>query len=170
MAGPGKIEKYRLEERVLALAAEGRNTYQIAARITEELDGKDTISQPTVARWLKRTRRERSEQTRALVHEHIKAAVPKDLEALEEIEGFLMAVFRNRTVDPETGEEQPLQHDLSTRVDAGMKAVRIIETKLRFSGVLEDPQGAGAGGEVHPVDLDEYRRGLAELKQEVQGG
>ena len=78
-----------------------------------------------------------------IVQEHIKATVPLDLEALDEIEGFLLEVFRNKVFDPETGEATIGIYDLKDRQNAGMNAVKIVETKLRFAGLLEDPEKMG---------------------------
>jgi len=160
MAAQSKIEKHKLTERTLALAGEGRTTNEIAQVLTKELGGRDTVSQPTVARFLKGVRQERSEQTKQVVHDHIKATVPADLQALDEIEGFLLSHFRNRGIDLVTGDEATLPNSLKTRIDCGMKAVKIIETKLRFAGILDDPD------ETVPdiPDLDEFRNDLETIK------
>ena len=81
---PSKIEKYGFQDRVLKLYSEpGMTSLRIAQVLTEELQGNDSISQPTVSRWLKDVRDERREETRQVVNEHIKANIPKDLEALD---------------------------------------------------------------------------------------
>lgn len=167
MAQLNKIEKYNLAERVLALAAEGKTTAQIADILTAELTGTDSISQPAVSRWLKSVREERSNQTKQIVHDHIKATVPKDLEALDEVEEFMLSVFRNTKKNPETGKNESAGYELRTRADAGMKAVKIIETKLRFAGVLDDPERSGA--RVDPVDLEQFKNDLQELKEGRNG-
>jgi len=143
MAAINKIDKYELGELVLKLAGENKTAEAIAGIITTELNGIDSISQPSVSRWLKSVRQERSEQTKHIVQEHIKATVPLDLEALDEIEGFLLEVFRNKVFDPETGEATIGIYDLKDRQNAGMNAVKIVETKLRFAGLLEDPEKMG---------------------------
>ena len=165
MAAVNKIIQYGLEDRVLALSGEGKTTAVIAKIISDEL-AEDSISQPTVSRYLKAVRQERSEQTREIFSEHIKVTLPQDLKALEEIEGFMLSIFRNsKTIDPDTQEEKPGKYELPQRIDAAMKAVKVIETKLRYSGVLE---GSGKGGEnADPVDLTKFKNDLEDLKDEV---
>ena len=154
MAAQSKVTKYNLQERTLALAGEGATTDAIADILTKELDGKDTISQSTVSRWLKAERKERSEQTRSIVHDHIKATVPKDLDALDEVLTFLMSHFRNVLPNPDDAEKTISQsHSIKERAEFGMRAVKIVETKLRFAGILEDPTTTDAS----PIDLDEYK-------------
>lgn len=201
MAAQNKIEKYGLAERILALAAQpDATTLKIAEVVTGELRARgvaDSISQPTVSRFLKAVRQERGEQTRQIVHDHIKATVPADLAALDEIEAWLLEVFRDHrrslarirqefvaalaskkrwgaaeVVDLFTrvvGEAtEQAGYDLKTRAGAAMNAVRVVETKLRFSGVLE---GAAVGdpAKQHPVDLDDFRTEVEELRAEVAG-
>lgn len=180
MSAVSKIGKYNLQDRTLALAAEGKSTDAIAKILTEELEGKDSISQTSVAAWLKKIRQERSEETRHVVREYIKNTVPKDMEALNEIEAWLLDIFRNQksVKDPETGKvtcsDLPTKdiHDLPTRSAAGMKAVKIIETKLRFAGLLENPDIPGSGFD--PVDLEGFRKDvqkdMEKLKKEGANG
>jgi hypothetical protein len=167
MAKVNKIVQHNLEDRVLVLAGEGKSSALIAQIITAELNGADTISQPTVSRWLKTTREERSNQTKQIVHDHIKATVPEDLKALDEVEGFMLALFRNKGIDEKTGEEIKTTHDLRTQIECGMKAVKIIETKLRFAGILDDPEKSGS--RVDPVDLEQFKNDLQDLKDSVDG-
>ena len=161
MPAINKIDKYELGDRVLALSGEGKTTSQIAEIITTELSGRETISQPTVSRWLQKVRKDRSDQTKQIFHDHIKVVLPADLAALEEIEAFLLGIFRN-LVSPGAGEDQVKgSYDRETRIGAGMKAAKIIETKLRFAGILD---GNAAGDSRHdPVDLDKFKNDFKEL-------
>lgn len=180
MSAVNKIEKYNLQDRTLALAAEGKSTDAIAKILTEELEGKDSVSQTRVAAWLKKVRQERSEETRHVVREYIKSTVPKDMEALNEIEAWLLDIFRNQESikDPETGDVTCIklpagkEHDLRIRSEAGMKAVKIIETKLRFAGLLENPDIPGSG--IDPIDLEGFRKDvqkdMKKLKKEGTNG
>ena len=197
MAAVKKIEKYRLEERTLSLSGQGKTTYDIAEILTQELEGQDAISQRTVARFLKEERQDRAEQTRAVVQDYIKGVVPKDLEALDEVEAWLQEVFRNHErniariqarffaalekqkrwetarimelFEESCKEIDTADHDIRTRVNAGMNAVKIVDTKLRFAGILENPEASGAGG-VDPVDLEAFRNDLDDIRKEVSGG
>jgi hypothetical protein len=49
-----------------------------------------------------------------------------------------------------------IEGDHGKRSDYGMKAIRVIELKLKFAGILENPEASKATGS-DPVDLDEYR-------------
>lgn len=160
MAGQDKITRYGMSQRVLELSAMGKNTYEIAAIVTDDLQARgisDSLSQSAVSRWLKGVREERAEKTRSVVQEHIKEVVPKDLEALEEIEGWLMGIFRNQRelvkIRSEMLQDEELQkmlsvvngggesgdYDIKTRGNAAMMALKVIELKLKYSGILETP-------------------------------
>ncbi|MBW1989414.1 MAG: hypothetical protein JRI97_07695 [Deltaproteobacteria bacterium] len=152
MAAINKIEKYGLQERVLALSGQGLTTREIADVITQDLQGQDTISQPTVSRWLKEIRKERSEQTREVYREYTKATAPKDCEVLDEVQGKFMKWFRDVK-----------NLDIRTRAEMGMKALRVVELKARFAGLFDD-EGKTDGG-LHPVDLDEFRSEIREVKK-----
>ena len=157
MSARNKIEKYNLGPEVLRLdALPGMTTYRIAELLTEGLQGKDTITQSTVSRWLKGERKERRDQTRSVVNERLKKEVPKDLDALEEVQAWLMGIFRDQRelikLNPEWEKDPEIKalmdkiqggtdggHDLRTRIDAAMKAVKVVEVKLKYAGILEDP-------------------------------
>lgn len=79
----GKIEQHNLGPRIVALAEEGLSTEEIAARLVS--DG-IAISQPTVARWLKKQREESRGKAEQIFSAHIDRELPKDLVALEEME------------------------------------------------------------------------------------
>jgi len=175
MPAINKIERYGVAPRVLALSGEGKTTHEISQILNEEAAGEYTISQPTVSRWLKDVRQDRSNQTRQIVHDYLKATVPTDLESINQVQAWLMDQFRSldiispetvsealgKTIDEETFKTlvsifpaEPL--DLRTKAEIGMKIVRVVDTKLRYAGVLEDPDSAGAGS-ADPVDLDDFR-------------
>lgn len=165
------IDRFNLGERVLTLAGQGESTMSIARTMTKE--GPVSLSQSTVSRWLKKTRQERSEQTRAVVQEAIKEQVPADMKALNEVELWLLAQFRGEVAVEvksliETDAKvaaivEAIKADTGRRAEFGLKAVRIIEVKLRYAGILENPlEGGGAG--LHPSDLDEIRKTLDEIR------
>lgn len=175
MPAINKIERHGVAPRVLALSGEGKTTHEISQILNEEAAGEYTISQPTVSRWLKGVRQERGEQTRQIVHDHLRATVPTDLESINQVQSWLIDQFRSldvvsvervsealgKPVDEETFKAlvsifpaAPL--DLRTKAEIGMKIVRVVDTKLRYAGVLEDPDSIGAGSP-DPVDLDDFR-------------
>lgn len=141
MPAQSKIEKYHLEQLALDLFEKKLTGQEIAARLTAHLSGQDTISQPTVSRFLATVRREQKEQTKQLVHDHIQSNIVNDLEVVDEVERFLVETFRNKA------------ESKNTRADFGLKAVRVVEMKLKYA--LIDPD-TGDGSE-HPVDLSEFR-------------
>ena len=149
MAQVNKIEKNNLQGRCLALFREGRTTAEIADILTQELAGIDTISQPSVSRWLKPIRDDERDETRKRIHDHIKATVESDLDILDEVEGFMVQEFRNPA------------NTVLQRSDFGLKALRVVETKLKYA--LSDPTSTQDG--LHPVDLDAFRNDLEDLRQ-----
>ncbi len=177
MAGQDKITKYRLENRVLELSGKPRtSTYEIAEAVTQELKAKgieDSVSQSTVSRFLARIRKDRSEQTRSVVQEHIKEVVPKDLEALEEIERWFLGIFRSQKevlkIRADMLKDEEVQkllaaieqtpggsYDLKTRGNAALNALKVIELKLKYSGILETPN-----------DDEEAKRLAKEIEDEL---
>lgn len=160
MAKPSKIEKYRLEQRCIALFRAAHTTGSIADVLTADLAERnieDTISQPTVSRWLKPYRDEAKEETEQIITDHIKAQVKDDLAVVDEVEAWHLAQFRT-PITP----EDPNYEKMSTRErsELGMRVIKIIETKLRFA--LGDP--AGGGRSCSPVDLEQFRNEVAEMR------
>jgi len=85
----GKIEKLGLVKRIEGLIAGGTTSSEaIAAALKTE---GYAVSQPTVARWLKRTREERREETQKIIADHVQETVPADLDALEQMEAQCLA-------------------------------------------------------------------------------
>ena len=156
MAGKSKIEKYGLEGRVSVLAFdEHKNTREIADILTEELAGKDTISQSAVSNWLKPIREENKAQAHDTINKHIKEKLDTDLESVEEIQLFLMNEMRDQDA-----------HTVMQRADLGVKALRVIDTKLRW-GL---GGGQGSGDRIDPVNLDDFKNEVEDLKKEVENG
>lgn len=170
-----KIERYNLVDRILALSGQGKNTYEIATILIEEAEGKYSISQPTVARFLKGVRKDRSEQTRQIVQDYIKATVPADLDSINEVQVWLISQFRSiESMTKEAVSEalgKPISEkmfnklreifpsdplDLRTKAEIGMKIIRIVDVKLKYAGILE-PTGASGTTATDPIDLDEFR-------------
>ena len=149
-----KIEKHKLEARVIALFNDGKSTHEIATVLNTELNGEDTISQSTVARFVKTIREDTRDATRQFIHDHIKKNVESDLETLDEIESYFVQIFRNKEKNPE--------YNYKIRADFGLKALRVIETKLRYA--LTDP--AGGKDSHHPVDLDQFKNDLEDIKEQ----
>ncbi len=79
-----KIEKLGLVKRIEDLIASGTSTSEA---ISSALKAEGfTVSQPTISRYLKRTREERREETQKILSDHVQAHVPGDLTALETME------------------------------------------------------------------------------------
>jgi hypothetical protein len=156
MAQESKIIKHHLVDLSLELRGQGKSTTKIAELLTLELAKReptilnidtgelehDTISQPTVYRFIKAVDKERAATTKAIVQDYLKESTPKDLEALDEVLNFNMAILKNEkvTVDPKNPENQTLvkgDYDVKLRQAAGREVVNTVATKLRFSGVLD---------------------------------
>lgn len=167
MAARNKIMVYNLGPAAEEMSARGLTTMEIAEELSRRLqsDGiNDSVSQPSVARYLKKVREDRAAQTKQIVHEHLKTTIPKDLEALDEIEAYFLAIFRDEKINPETKEVEPAGFTTQERARAAMNARVIIETKLRYSGVLEDPDKEAAARRV----ADEIESSLGEdLRRDI---
>jgi hypothetical protein len=124
MAQINKIERYGLEADALSLFKLGRDTRAIAAGLSMVMADKgigDSISYSTVSRWLKDVRSEAKAEANQIVTEHIVGQLPSDLAAMDEIELFHLTAFR----DDKRGDKD--------RSEFGMKALKVVETKLRFA-------------------------------------
>lgn len=149
MAAANKIIKYELGEKTLELAA-SCTTMEIARILTEEIQKKgvtDSVSQPSVARFIKAHRDERANQTKALVQSYVQGTTPRDLQILDDVMLGHYHIYKNLKPDPENPEKLiPGEYSFEQCSSAGMKAVRVIETKLRWSGALsdKDPEDAAA--------------------------
>jgi len=84
-----KIDREKLAPVILDLQSKGVTTSAAIAQKLEELGYK--ISQPSVSRWLKAHNDVTRDTTRKLVEDHVKATVPADLEALEEMEAACLS-------------------------------------------------------------------------------
>lgn len=138
MAQVNKIERYGLEDDALSLFRLGRDVRSIAASLCTVLADKgiaDTVNYCTVARWLKGVRDEVRQETSQIVTDHIKACLPTDLSAMDEIELFHLTAFRD--------EKRPDKE----RSDFGMKALKVVETKLRFALGGENASESGITAE-----------------------
>jgi hypothetical protein len=157
MGGKNIIKSFNLEDRILALSAQGMSSREIAARITKnDLVGKGSVSQPTVARFLKTVRKERGITARTIVDDYLKTSIPKDLELLDEVVKFHLTIFRgNVTILEKKGEKvEAAEIGIKERITASRDIHAILQTKMRFIGVDGDSGGTDLGD---PVDLDKYK-------------
>ena len=160
---PFKIDKFQLSDRVLVLDAQGKTTMEIASILTKELEGRTHISQPTVSRWLKKTRKDRKIAAQHVLEEYLEETLPSDLKLLDEMSATYLAVFRNKVAGEIAGKSAE-KFDLKTRMMAGDRLHAIIQTKLRFIGI----DGVGDDMDaIHPVDLAQYRTDAEKLKKEL---
>ena len=135
-----KIEKYHLEDKCLDLSASpGMTGVKIAQVLTEQLGGKDTITQSTVCRWLKSVRDERADETREVYREFIKGRLPNDLDQIEEVQEFFLNIHRNLTFDAEKKHFISADFSRAERGEAGKSVVKIILDKLKLAGVEPPP-------------------------------
>jgi len=167
MPGKSKIEKYNLEARCETLAFDmGKSVDEIAEILTKDLAGRDTITKSSVARWLQPRRDKIRDQIQTRLNEHAQEKLDTDLECIEEIQLFFIRGMRNGIPAPcEDSEEQKYFNlDIKERAEMGMKAARVIDMKLARS--LGDPTGGGGSG-LDPVDLEEFRNDLDQVKKEA---
>jgi DNA-binding transcriptional ArsR family regulator len=80
----GKIEKLGLVKRIEELISAGTCSSEAISNALK-VEGFN-VSQPTVSRYLKRTRDERQEETQKIISDHVQTHVPADLTALEAME------------------------------------------------------------------------------------
>jgi len=168
------IERYGLQARALTLAASGKKDYEIAEILTrEDLAGKDAISQPSVSRWLKKTRQERGKTAKGIVDDYLKESIPADLKLLDELTQFHLVIFRGNVTMLE-GEDGKKVHAATITLDTRRTAARdiheILKTKMKFVGVDGESGGNDRDGAA-PVDLEKYRGQKPEVgDQKSEGG
>lgn len=156
MAAKKIIETYKLGDRILSLTAQGKKARDVADILNrEELAGKDSISQPTISRWLKKVRKDRGVTAKGIVDDYLKESIPKDLELLDEIVHFHLVLFRGKvTILEKDGEKvKAAEVGLNERRTAARDIHSILQTKMRFIGVDGDTGSAEGDG----LDLDQFR-------------
>jgi len=174
MAGINKIDTYGLGEIVLKLTAEGKRTYEIPDELNRILRERgirnhrgeyETISQPTVSRWLKRYRQDLGEQTRAMVNERIKPIVDEILGNMYRVHLNMIAIHENRK-----GADKQISflgNTLKTRMDAGMKAVIAGEKILKLVGIEAD---RGDDDATQALSADEIELLRKKAREVIEGG
>ena len=187
MSANNKIEQYNLQSRALALKAEGYSTGRIAEFLNEELAGKDTVSQPTVARWLAKERRKRKAAAEVILDDYINTSLPADLKILDELVETFLSIFRYHTgglnkilkllqaevVDLKFYRELKIEIDKDRSLQLrepslkiGMQAADrlrdLLNTKFRFIGIDD------SGDEAQTAKLDaQEREELKEIAREL---
>lgn len=184
MASINKIETYNLGELVLKLTSEGRRTYQIPEELNRVLAERgitnargepETISQPTVSRWLKEFRKDIGEQARAnLIQKHT-PNIPVVLNNTFEVHKSLMGIFRGKKKKIELGDQVSfIRPGLKERINAGIKAIYTADKYLKFIGLTEEQRiDEDTRDEIDP-DEKEYLKKIAkksalEIMREEQG-
>ncbi|HUV77061.1 MAG TPA: hypothetical protein VMW06_03280 [Desulfobacterales bacterium] len=154
MASPNKIEQYNLQILCLELKSQGYNQDDIAQKLSAELQGSreidDSISQSAVQRFLKKIKDQRSEEAGEIVRGYTQAAVPRDLELIEEVQNFLLSIKRNEETDPETGEVKDLKINIRDRIYAAVSLARVTFDKLKNLGALDPPETGETGENGQP--------------------
>jgi len=164
-----KIEKLNLCDRVLALKGQGKSDREVSRILNEEAAGEYIVSPATVSRWVKKVRVERAEKTREVYDKHIEATLPNDLLSLEELQQQFRAIAMPDKVEAEIGQEGAVQrHEFRDRLAAADRVIKIIDTKLKYAGLLEDPEAAGLSPS-DPVDLNQFRKEMQEGKEDIRG-
>ena len=106
------------------------------------------LSHTSVAKFIRSQRKERAEQTKVIVQEHIRVTVPTDLQILQEIRDQL----------------NEWRKDDSLRVSERLMVIdrlnKVIDMRLKFSGAEEPDNDEFAG--MTDEELERYVNGEAE--------
>ena len=125
MGRASKIEKYSLRDTVLSLAFEGGfSCEEISNRLDADLESRgvpDTVHAEAVRRFLVVERKNRKDQARETYTDFANETLPSDLDALEEVKGWHLSIFRS----------EDKNHKM--RRNAAVDVVRVIETKLKLA-------------------------------------
>lgn len=124
MSQEKKIVRLRLEQKVLNLFEEGKTDEQIAEVLSKELEGEETISQPTVSRWLKPIRQLRKQLSANIVFEHINEGLLNDAAKLSKIETQML-----NDALPQEG------NDPRARAEIGERLIKLIFKKWEILGI-----------------------------------
>lgn len=160
MAAKNIIKTYKLEEKVRALKTQGLSDDAIAERLNkEDLAGKDSISQPTVSRWVKKDRKLRGNKAKAIVDDYLVESVPADLKLLDEAIAFHLKIFRAKLtmVDNDGNVIEKSDYSLNDRRIAARDILSIVSTKMKFIGVDGSGDSASDGD---GLDLSQFMKEL----------
>jgi hypothetical protein len=160
MAAKNIIKTYHLEDRIRTLKVQGLSDEQIANKLNaEDLSGKDSISQPTISRWIKKDRKLRAKTAQTIVDDYMTESIPADLKLLDEITAFHLNVFRAKvTLKEKDGSViEASNMSFNDRRTAARDIHAIVQTKMRFVGVGVGPDDLDADS---PVDLSQFRTDL----------
>ena len=92
MPRTGKIEQHDLGPRIFHLVTrEGKTASEVSRIFSAE--GIE-ISQPTISRWLKENRENQKNRVQQIVTDHVEKVVPKDMDAIEEMENIALIYAR----------------------------------------------------------------------------
>lgn len=157
MAAKNIIKTYNLADKIRVLKVSGKSDEAIAEILNrEDLAGKDSISQPTVSRFVKKDRKLRERTSRIQVEDYLVDSIPADLKLLDEAIAFHLKIFRSKLtlVDNDGNVIEKSDYSLNDRRIAARDILAIVSTKMKFVGV--DPGSGDDLGE-SGLDLDKYR-------------
>lgn len=148
-----KIETYKLGETILKLTAEGKRTYQIPESLNAILAEKgilnskgkpETISQPTISRWLKNFRKDSGEEYKVKYIQNNEKKISKMLDGCFEVFEKYMSVFKGKKEKNMVGGQMNFfGPNLKERLNAGKQAVLIAEKNFKFIGITEEQEPEG---------------------------
>jgi hypothetical protein len=152
------IKTYRLEDRIRVLKMQGLSDDKIADRLNkEDLVGKDSISQPTVSRFVKKDRKLRAAASKNLIDTYMAESLPKDLEIIDEIVAFHYNIMHAKMSlkNAKTGNiVEASDFDLNDRRIAARDLNTVLKTKFDLLGA--NPETGDDLGE-SGLDLEKYR-------------
>lgn len=158
MAAKNIVRTYRLEDRIRVLKMQGLSDAQIADCLNkEDLAGKDSISQPTVSRFIKKDRKLRAAASKNLITDYMTESLPKDLVIIDEIVAFHYNIMHAKLSlrDTKTGTlTESSDFNLNDRRIAARDLNTVLKTKFDLIG---GDSGSGTDLGESGIDLSRFR-------------
>lgn len=156
MPAQNKINQYGYGQKVLELEQTGLTHEEIARELTKMLDGKDTISQPTVSRWVQKEKKESSQLINNIRREYREKEFAKDMEIINERIQDNYSIVTDKLVMTDNNGKKTISSNFThkERREAEREMREWLKLKAHYCGLDSESSGIDAGS---PVDLDSYR-------------
>ena len=157
MAAKNIIKTYGLEKRICDLEQGGFSHVEIANELnSKDLAGKETISQPTISRWLKKKKKEDGQVLSNIRREYREKEFAKDMEIINERIQFNYMICNDVVVLKDNKGKVTLKSEVPTkdRREAEREMREWLKLKAHYCGLDAETGGMDAGS---PVNLDDYR-------------
>ena len=156
MPAQNKINTYGFGPKVIALEQEGLTHQQIADELTKILAGNDTISQPSVTRWLQKHKKEDSKLLNSIRREYREKEFAKDMEILNERIQYNYDICLDGFTVKDTEGKKIFKSNFTVKEkrEAEREMREWLKLKAHYCG-LDAETGSGDSGT--PVDIEKYR-------------